>query len=463
MSAVPAPEADALPEATQLKLPVPSAPEVVSRIVSESSTALLPESAQDVATPQEPERMVSDAVAMANIGSLDVLAVSPTSELPSAPMFDAPTLEMRGPADAPASRIAATVGAGDEKAKEKADEKKQEPEKEVMSEVDERVVEQEKAAVRELVDVEDANELAQHVSTTLSAKTEGEWTYFRLRIRPKRSLSVVPKDVVVLIDASGSIGKDRMKSIRESARRILRSVTNTGDRFNLVAFRDSFSYAFRRWRDCTVESFDESDRWLASVVSHGRTDVFSTISSVLTLPRDPARPIIALVVTDGDANAGVSDTAEILAKFTALNDGLVSVYMYGVKSTANRELIDVLTRGNRGESIVFDGWRWNAGSEMESLSNRFRDPVLSDLRLVFTASTRAEAYPRRLKNLYRDDILEVAGRVPAGTREVAFSLKGLNRSKAYEGFFRLGLDASAEDAEVPALWRGEQAIDRRLR
>ena len=61
--------------------------------------------------------------------------------------------------------------------------------------------------------------------------------------------------------------------------------------------------------------------------------MFSTISSVLTLPRDPGRPLIALVVTDGEANAGVSDTGAILSKFTALNDGLVSVYMYGVKTS----------------------------------------------------------------------------------------------------------------------------------
>ncbi|MBQ6915562.1 MAG: hypothetical protein IJQ65_07565, partial [Kiritimatiellae bacterium] len=180
-------------------------------------------------------------------------------------------------------------------------------------------------------------------------------------------------------------------------------------------------------------------------------------------PRDPARPLIALVVTDGDANAGVRDTSEILSKFTALNDGLVSVYMYGVKSSANRELIDVLTRGNRGESFIFDGWRWSAGSGIEGLSNRFRDPVLSDLRLVFSSSTRAEAYPRRLKNLYKGESLEVVGRVPAGIKEIAFSLKGLNGVKAYEGFFRVPLASASADAAAAGAWRGEKLIDSRLR
>jgi hypothetical protein len=271
----------------------------------------------------------------------------------------------------------------------------------------------------------------------------------------------VPKDFVILLDASGSIGKDRIRSVRNAAQSILRSAANSGDRFNLVAFRDRYSYAFRSWQECGNDSFARADKWLSNVAAYGRTDVFSSISSVLTLPRSPERPLIALVVTDGDANAGVSSTAEILSRFTALNDGLVSVYMYGLKSSANRELIDLLTRGNRGESYIYGGLRWRAGSGIEGLVERFRDPVLSDLRVVFSAGTKAEAYPRRLRNMYRNGTLTLVGRVKAGTKEIAFSVKGLNGRHAYEGFFRLPLSAGG-DSSVIDEWRAEQQIDLKL-
>ena len=337
------------------------------------------------------------------------------------------------------------------------------PPSEVFEKVGERIVELEKAAVRELVDAPDAEELSRFVNVAAAVRDEGQWTYFKVMFSPRRDLQTVPKDLVVLIDASGSIGKDRMNSIRGAARRILRSATNSGDRFNLVAFRDRYSYAFRSWQECTGDSFARSDRWLASVAAHGRTDVFATIRSVLTLPRSPERPLIALVITDGDANEGVSSTAQILSKFTALNDGLISVYMYGVRSSANRELIDTLTRGNRGESFIYDGMRFRAGSGIEGLSERFRDPVLSDLRVVFSAGTAAEAYPRRLRNLYRGGVLELVGRVPAGTKEIAFSLKGLNGRRAHEGFFRIPLAAAGSDPALPARWREERGIDVKLR
>ncbi|MBR3221898.1 MAG: VWA domain-containing protein [Kiritimatiellae bacterium] len=337
------------------------------------------------------------------------------------------------------------------------------PAAEVYEKVDEQVVAAEKKAVSALVAAEDAKELSKAVNAVMTATAKDGWTYFRVMLSPRASLSVVPKDFVVLIDASGSIGKDRMASIRGAARRILRSAANSDDRFNLVAFRDRFSYAFRQWQECTKSSFDAADRWIDNLAAHGRTDVFSTISSVLTLPRDPTRPLIALVVTDGEANEGVSDTGEILSKFTALNDGLISVYMYGVKTSANRALIDVLTRGNRGESLIFDGWqRRRAGSGIEGLTERFRDPVLTDLRIVFASGTRAEAYPRLLRNLYRGGTLAFVGRVPSGTKEVAFSLKGLNGKDAYEGFFKLPLGTAPADPSVAAAWNEELSIDKRL-
>ncbi len=337
------------------------------------------------------------------------------------------------------------------------------PAAEVSAQVDEQAVAEAQTAVRQLLNVAAAKELPEFVTVRLDSAVQGEWTYFRVRVEPRAELPTVPKDVVVLLDASGSIGWDRITSIRKAAKRILRSATNSGDRFNLVAFRDRYSYAFRTWQGCTQSAFEAADRWLNELAAHGRTDVFATIRSVLTLPRDPTRPLIALVVTDGDANAGVSGTEDILAKFTALNDGLVSVYMYGVKSSANRPLIDLLTHGNRGESFIFEGMRWSAGEGLEQLSERFRDPVLSDLRVVFAAGTPAEAYPTRLRNLYRGAELTFVGRVRTGVSSVAFSLQGLNGATAYEGFFRLPLTAANPDASVTAEWQRERNCNLQIR
>lgn len=342
-------------------------------------------------------------------------------------------------------------------------------ENKVLEEVDESFVEEEKAAVRQLLSEQKTLPAESVVScgmVTYVDPSDPNWRYFKITFEPKRgadALPIVPKDAVILMDASGSIGKDRIRDCREVAKSVLRSCLNTGDRFNLVAFRNSFSYAFKEWRECDAASFAAADRWLSNLTAHGRTDVFSVIRSVLTLPRDPSRPLIALVVTDGDANAGVSDTAEILSRFTKLNDGLVSVYMYGVKKKANRELIEILTKGNRGESFIHTGFRFNAGKELESLAKAFRDPVLTDLRVAFASSTEAETYPLLLKNLYRGGRVELRGRCPASVKKLVFTLQGLSGRKAFESLYQLNLATSpTTDRSLRDEWLADRAVSFRF-
>lgn len=437
----------------------------VPRMGFDPSELLSTPAAETDAAPR-PEA-VSPLAPGAGSGFARAAAAEGALRLDSSPLTAAavPDVAPPAPAGPPVAEIdhAAAVAAGDG-----FDEPKNRPEpfvpvREVMAEVDEKIVETEKAAVRSLLDVREAKELSAFVNMTATSASQGEWTYFKIRVLPRADLGVVPKDVVILLDASGSIANDRLRSCRANARKILRSCMNTHDRFNLVAFRDDFRYAFQTWQDCGAESYEKAERWLNSQAAYGRTDVFASAASVLKLPRDPKRPLIALIVTDGIANKGVRETSQILSRFTKLNDGLISVYMYGVKDDANRELIDLLTRGNRGESFIHEGWRKYAGRELEQLSDRFRDPVLTDLRVVFAAGSKAEAFPVLLKNLYRGGMVDIVGRVPKGTREIAFSLKGLNGDKAYEGFFRYDLSKAPFEAEIPGLWASEKSIDARLR
>ena len=475
MSARPAPEAEAseapMPVTEQLpdnalkhwegEAPAPEAPEPDKVPVAPDAFDIKPIQLDEGLAP-DPIPTVEYIPPESRALTAPEVSSSSAFALPVAFGAPQPAIEMPAMPELPAERVD-IVSVDEKKSGAKESVPEFVPEQEVFESVDEKIVEKEKEAVRELMDVEEAAPLEQFVNLSALRADAGEWTYFKVLVAPRADLQVVPKDVVILIDASGSIGAERLVSCRVAAKGILRSALNSGDRFNLVAFRNKFSYAFRRWQECNKTSFESADKWLANLVAHGRTDVFGTIRSVLTLPRDPKRPLIALVVTDGDANAGLSDTAQILSKFTDLNDGLVSVYMYGVKESANRELIDVLTHANRGESFIYGGVRWKAGSGIESLSDRFRDPVLTDLRVIFASTSKAEAYPRLLRNLYRGDTVTIIGRVPKGSEEVSFSLKGLNGENTYEAFFRVPLGNVASDSSIVREWSEEHAIDAKLK
>lgn len=327
----------------------------------------------------------------------------------------------------------------------------------VLAEVDEAVVAAEKAAVNNLREKLNGAPFDQYVTLDLSYWIDPkrpQTKYFRLSLAPRtdRALPVIAKDVVFIQDASGSIAEDRLRSCRKAITELLRTL-NTGDRFNVVAFRDRFAYAFPAWREPDADSFAAADKWLGKLASFGRTDVFDTLRSVLTMPRDPARPIIALVVTDGEATSGLTRSAKIISSFTELNGGLVSVYIYGVKDKANAYLIDMLTYGNRGGSSIHTGTRWTAAAGLPALNASFRDPVMSDISAVFAASSRAETYPRLVPNLYRGVPLEIYGACPADQKEIVFSMRGLAGVKAYESVFRLAFDPEKKGtAELRDAW-----------
>lgn len=327
--------------------------------------------------------------------------------------------------------------------------------------VDERAVERSKEAVRELRDRTAAqgrpfegNVRLGLVSWADPARPGSK--YFRIRVasRAESPLPVASKDMVFLLDASGSIGGDRLRSCRKVVSEALRRL-NTGDRFNVIAFRDKFTFAFDdvAWKDVTEDALDRADKWLGKLTAHGQTDVFRTLRGVLAMPRNPARPMVALVVTDGDATSGLTRSAEIISRFAELNGGLVSIHMYGVKESANAYLMDMLTRGSRGSWTRHTGVRWRAASGIPELAKNFERPVLTDVSALFTASSNAETCPKLVSNLCEDAPIDIYGKCPAAQKDVVFSLRGLNGAESYESMFRVSFaDAAQGDETIMKEW-----------
>ncbi len=328
--------------------------------------------------------------------------------------------------------------------------------------VDEKLVQREKEAVRVLRDEENATALPFEKNVNVAL---GQWVdpdhpqfkYFHVRISSKKEnpLPVISKDIVFLLDASGSIGPERLISCRSALREELRKL-NSGDRFNIVAFRDKFQYAFTdtAWRAVDSRAFREADEWISDITAHGNTDVFRTLRSVLNMPRDPARPIVALVITDGVATSGLTRNAEIISRFTELNGGLISIYMYGVRKDANQYLMDMLTRASRGSWTRYTGlFRVRSASSLGEFTAQYQSPVLSDISVVFSSSSRADVYPKHVANLCEEQAIDIYGMCPANQKELVFSVRGLNGAKAYESFFRLPFSAAGKlDGDVKKAW-----------
>ncbi len=280
---------------------------------------------------------------------------------------------------------------------------------------------------------------------------EPELIYFRIGIQPRadRVVQVIAKDILFVQDVSGSIGEERMKFCRSAMGEALQTL-NTGDRFNVVAFRDTFETCFREWMTASPENIQKGMEFVGGMRSFGMTDLFGSLRSMLRMPRDPLRPMVVIVVSDGMPTSGLTESAKIIGEFSRINNGIASVYMFGIHNKANAYLMDMLTYCNRGASTIQGGNRWDIPVAFRPMFEGVRNPIMSDISVAFDSASRCEIYPRQSTNLYKDQQLELCGVCADGTEELVFQLRGLAADKGYDTIFRLNLARQARQG-APAL------------
>jgi len=309
----------------------------------------------------------------------------------------------------------------------------------------------EKAREAEPVPIDEM--LATRLETYRDPQDPGK-LYFRIAIQPRadRQMPIIPKDIVWVQDVSGSITEERLSFCRRALTTALETM-NPQDRFSVIAFRDTILTAFQGWEPVTPESVKKATNFIGGMRSFGSTDILGSLKTLMTLPRDPQRPMIVFIVTDGKPTAGMTESSEIIAAFSRLNSGMMSIYMYGTHKDANAYLIDMLTYCNRGSSTVIKGNRWDIPTSMADAYMGFRNPVMSDVSILFDSASKSEIYPRRTTNLYKDRPIEVYGVCPATETELVFQVRGLAFDKTYDSVFRLPLaSAQAGRSDVKTRW-----------
>lgn len=307
------------------------------------------------------------------------------------------------------------------------------------------------AALRDTIDYIPIDDLLAVGLETYRDPEEPGRVYFRIGIQPRtdKKVAVVAKDIVWVQDVSASISEERLNFCRRGLLAALETM-NPEDRFSVVAFRDQVEACFSEWVAVTPENKKKAADFVSAMRSFGQTDVFGSLQTLIKLPRDPKRPMIAVIVTDGKPTSGMTESAKIIGAFSKLNNGLVSIYMFGTYSKANTYLLDMLTYCNRGSSVVLTGNRWDIPPAMAAVYEGVRNPVMADISVVFDSASKSEVYPKSTSNLYKDRPLELSGVCPEGTEELVFQLRGLAADKGYDSIFRLSLTRHAKRG-VPAL------------
>jgi len=265
----------------------------------------------------------------------------------------------------------------------------------------------------------------------------------------QRSTKPAARDIVFVIDNSGSMGGESMRQAKASLAYGLARL-RPGDRFNVVRFDDSLTVLFPDVVAADAAHVSKAQRFVAGLDADGGTEMVPAMAAALK--DDPAnaagrlRQVVFL--TDG----AIGDEQGLFDTLTALR-GRSRVFMVGIGSAPNSYLMSRAAELGRG-TFTHIGSTDAVEAAMRRLFDKLENPVATNLVATFEGAD-ADLAPAILPDLYLGEPITVAAKVDA-MRGVLL-IRGLIDGKPWEA--RIALKDAQAGTGISKLWARRKITD----
>jgi Ca-activated chloride channel family protein len=227
--------------------------------------------------------------------------------------------------------------------------------------------------------------------------------------RPDAASQTLPKDVLLVLDRSGSMEGEKFAQAQAALRYILRHL-NPEDRFNIVVFSTGLETYGRDLRP--ADEANEAIDWVDRQSAQGSTDINRALLEAASMA-DAERPTYLIFLTDGLPTEGETDSQAILDNLASAARRNLRLFSFGVGYDVDTFLLDSLAQEHHGASAyVTPGERLDEA--ISSFYARISTPVLTDLELGFGNAGVYDIYPDPLPDLFAGSQIVVVGRYRRG-------------------------------------------------
>lgn len=261
--------------------------------------------------------------------------------------------------------------------------------------------------------------------------------YFLLMVSPSvqtDTITIVPKDLVIVLDRSGSMAKGKIDQAKAALKYVVKNL-NSDDRFNIVVYNDAIDPLFGTLVANTPDNVSKALGMLNRVDARGGTNIHDAIAAGLKLlPTDgkSKRAAYVLFLTDGLPTVGNIKEADILHNAKENNKAGARVFALGIGYDVNVRLLDKLVLQNRGVSrYVKENEPLEA--KISDLYAKIKNPVMTGLAVSFSKVKTTMTYPQVLPDLFDGDQIVLAGRYnKTGATHVKLCGTYQGKSKEFE-------------------------------
>jgi Ca-activated chloride channel family protein len=282
--------------------------------------------------------------------------------------------------------------------------------------------------------------------------------FFSLLIEPPVApldAQILPREMVFLLDCSGSMNGLPMEASKAFMRAALRSLRPT-DSFRIIRFSDSATEFSTTPLPATPFNVRRGLRYTQGLYGSGGTMMTSGIRQALGARQAEETVRIVVFLTDGY----IGNELEVL-RLVERELGDARLYAFGVGTGVNRYLLSELGRVGRGFTRYMDPTE-DVDEVARSLAGRLESPILADIEIDWGDLRPEGLSPTRIPDLFAGDSIRVQGRYAApGTYQLA--VKGRLRERDANLPLEVTLpdasDASHPSAAIATIWARSAVAD----
>uniref|UniRef100_A0A8C4QH61 Inter-alpha-trypsin inhibitor heavy chain 4 n=1 Tax=Eptatretus burgeri TaxID=7764 RepID=A0A8C4QH61_EPTBU len=237
--------------------------------------------------------------------------------------------------------------------------------------------------------------------------------YFVHYFAPK-GLTALPKNIIFVIDVSGSMTGTKIKQTRNAMLQTLGDL-NDNDYFNIL----TFSGGVDAWKNeglisAKAENLEKAKEFVRRMQAHGSTNINSAILTAVEHLQSHQSNVVStsliVLLTDGDPTEGETNTDKIMANSRKAIDGKYSLFCLGFGHDVDFKFLKKLSLHNGGFARkIFEDV--DADLQLKNFYSEIGTPLLSELQLKYPDNKVSKTTKNMFKNYFNGSEIIVAGKL----------------------------------------------------
>jgi Ca-activated chloride channel family protein len=264
---------------------------------------------------------------------------------------------------------------------------------------------------------------------------------FLTLIPPTRPVAPVPRELILVVDNSGSMHGLSMQQAKAAVVRALGGL-RASDRFNVIRFDHGFDAVFPGPVEASAEHLARARRFVEALSADGGTEMLAPLIESFAMPAVASHLRQVVLITDG----AISNEAELLNHIEH-GRGAARLFAVGIGSAPNAHILRRMAEVGRGAHVTIRRIE-DVAEVTDNLLAKLGQPALRDLKAAWPQGS--EVYPAQLPDLYLGEPLQMLLRLPLGGSEAL--IEGVAPDLSWRSPVKLGDPRQASTPGVARLW-----------